>query len=200
MFKLFRRKGLTAVLLVAVTIGMVGLSFAAVPLYRLFCQVTGYGGTTQVAEEAPAVIAERVITIHFNADVGQGLPWRFKPKQRAIEVRPGETHLAFYEAENLSAEPILGSSTFNVTPQKAGIYFNKIQCFCFEEQFLEAGESAEFGVTFFIDPEIVTDRDMHDLDTITLSYTFFNLGEAARDAYIEDRSRLASREAGEPVN
>lgn len=197
--KIFKRKGLTAGILVVVPLAMGALAyFGAVPLYRLFCQVTGYGGTTQVAEQAPAVVADRVITVRFNADVGKGLPWKFEPLQREVKVHPGETGLAFFRAENLSEEPILGSAAFNVTPQKSGIYFNKIECFCFTEQFLEPGESEKFGVTFFLDPAIVDDGNMRDLHTITLSYTFFNLGPEARDAYLKKKGRLASGDATEP--
>ncbi len=187
------RKKLTAAILVAVPLGMSAFAyFGAVPLYELFCQVTGYGGTTQVAGEAPPVVADRVIKVRFSADVAPGLAWRFTPVEKEIEIRPGETALAFYRAENLGGEPILGLATFNVTPQKAGIYFNKIECFCFSEQLLGPGESAELAVTFFIDPEIADDRNMYDLDTITLSYTFFDQGAEARDAYLEDLKSAGS--------
>ena len=129
-----RRNGRTALVLSAVVAGMVGLSFASVPLYRLFCQVTGFGGTTQVAEAAPgAGVSERVIKVRFNADVDPELPWAFQPVEREVALRVGEPGLAYYKARNLSDRPVVGTATYNVTPLKAGYYFNKVQCFCFEE-------------------------------------------------------------------
>ncbi len=180
-----RRRAATALLLGGVVCAMVGLSFGAVPLYRLFCQVTGFGGTTQVAEAAPVEIGERVVTVRFNADIARDLPWHFKPDQREVAVRVGETALAFYSAENRSDRTFVGSSTFNVTPVKAGVYFNKIDCFCFEEQALAPGERAEFPVSFFIDPDIAEDRRLDDVKTITLSYTFFAREGDAADAALE---------------
>ena len=177
-----RRRVATALILGVVVCGMVGLAFGAVPLYQLFCQVTGFGGTTQVAEEAPAEIGERVVTIRFNADTARDLPWRFKPEQREMTVRVGEMAMAFYNAVNESDRALVGSSTFNVTPVKAGAYFNKIDCFCFEEQTLAPGERAEFPVSFFVDPDIVEDRRLDDVSTITLSYTFFARGEGVTEA------------------
>ena len=188
-----RRKVATALILGGVACGMIGLAFAAVPLYRIFCQVTGFGGTTQVAEAAPVEIGERVITIRFNADTARDLPWYFKPGQREMTVRVGEMAMAVYNAENQSDRVLVGSSTFNVTPVKAGIYFNKIECFCFEEQTLAPGERAEFPVSFFVDPEIVEDRRLDDVTTITLSYTFFARGEGATEA------ALAPDAAGGPT-
>ena len=141
-----RRRTATALILGGVVCGMVGLAFGAVPLYKLFCQVTGFGGTTQVAEEAPVTIGERVVTVRFNADTARDLPWHFKPEQREITVRVGEMAMAFYNAVNQSDRSLVGSSTFNVTPVKAGAYFNKIECFCFEEQTLAPGERAELTV------------------------------------------------------
>ncbi len=152
---------------------MVGLAFAAVPLYRLFCQVTGYGGTTQVAESAPAEVGQRVFKIRFNADVNWNLPWRFQPTQREISVKVGEPGLVFYKAENLTQEAITGTATYNVTPLKAGAYFSKLDCFCFEEQRLAPGQSAELGVSFFVDPSILEDPNLDEVAAITLSYTFF---------------------------
>ena len=200
MDKLRRRKRVTAVLLAGCVAGMVGLSFAAVPLYKLFCQATGYGGTPQVAEMAPDVVIDRTIVVRFNADVDRELSWRFKPMQRSIEVRPGESHLAFYEAANESDHPILGQAAYNVTPQKAGIYFTKIECFCFTEQYLAPGERSEMPVSFFIDPALVDDRNMNDLGTITLSYTFFDLGQEALDDYLTERDRVASRATDDAVD
>jgi cytochrome c oxidase assembly protein subunit 11 len=161
---------------------MTGLAFASVPLYRLFCQVTGYGGTTQVAETAPGQVFERRITVRFNADVNPKLPWHFQPLERAVTLRVGEPGLAFYRAVNLTDQPVRGTATFNVTPLKAGQYFNKTQCFCFDEQRLEAGEAVEMGVSFFIDPAILEDRNLDDVTTVTLSYTFFRSLEDEADA------------------
>jgi cytochrome c oxidase assembly protein subunit 11 len=176
---------------------MVGLAFASVPLYRLFCQVTGYGGTTQVAEAAPEQVSERRITVRFNADVNPKLPWNFEPLERAVTLRVGEPGLAFYRAANLTDRPLSGTATFNVTPLKAGQYFNKTQCFCFDEQRLEAGEAVEMGVSFFIDPAILEDRNLDDVTTVTLSYTFFRSldeeADAPSPAADADSRSLASR-------
>jgi len=166
------RNGRTALILFGLVAGMIGMSFASVPLYRLFCQVTGFGGTTQVAESLPDQVGERIVTIRFNSDVHPDLPWAFQPDQREVEIRVGESGLAFYRARNLAEVPTTGVSTFNVTPQKAGIYFNKVQCFCFEEQMLQPGEEMEMGVSFFVDPAIEEDPNLADVRTITLSYTF----------------------------
>ncbi len=168
-----RRNARTGIVLTGIVAGMIGLSFASVPLYRLFCQVTGYGGTTQVAEAAPGAVADRVIKVRFNADTAPRLPWYFKPVQREIALKVGESGLAYYRARNLAAVAVTGTSTFNVTPLKAGRYFSKVQCFCFDEQRLEAGQELDMAVSFFIDPEILSDRNLDDVKTITLSYTFF---------------------------
>ena len=178
-----RRNRAFALGLGGVAIGMVGLAYASVPLYRLFCQVTGYGGTTQVATEAPeseTPVSDRVITVRFNADTAKDLPWRFRPAQRQVTVRIGETALAFYRATNTGGRRLTGTATFNVTPQKAGIYFSKIECFCFTKQTLAPGQEAEMPVSFFIDPDILDDRNLDEVRTITLSYTFFKApGEEA---------------------
>ena len=173
-----RRNGVTMAVLAMVLVAMGGLVYASVPLYRLFCQVTGFGGTTRTAEAPPAQPGERIVTVRFNADVSRALPWSFRPAQREISVRVGELGLVYYVARNDSDVPITGNATFNVTPQKAGIYFNKVACFCFTEQRLMPGESVKMGVSFFIDPKIVDDRYQDDVKTITLSYTFFRAPEA----------------------
>lgn len=173
-----RRHALVAISLTAVVAAMAGLSFAAVPLYRLFCQVTGYGGTTQEVKAAPGKVGDRVIAIEFNADVSPALPWRFRPVQRRVSPAVGERALVYYRAENLSDKALTGTATFNVTPHKAGVYFDKIECFCFTEQHLGAGESADLPVSFFIDPKIVGDPNLDDVNTITLSYTFFPVRSA----------------------
>lgn len=172
----------TAISLAAVVCGMVGLAFASVPLYELFCRVTGFGGTTQVADSAPEMISDRRITVRFNADVSPKLPWDFKPEETSVELRVGEPGLAFYVATNEAARPTTGTANFNVTPDKAGIYFSKVQCFCFEEQELKPGESMRMGVSFFVDPALLDDPGMADVETITLSYTFFrDLDDLARE-------------------
>ncbi|MCF8474552.1 MAG: cytochrome c oxidase assembly protein [Emcibacter sp.] len=152
---------------------MVGLVVASVPLYRLFCQVTGYGGTTQKAESTDGTILTREMTIRFNSDVNSSLPWIFKPVQRSVKVKIGEEALIFYRAVNNSRETITGTATFNVTPFKAAQYFNKIECFCFIEQTLAPGEEVDMPVTFFIDPELAKDKRLEEVKEITLSYTFF---------------------------
>ena len=181
----------TGLILSLVVVGMVGLSFASVPLYRLFCQVTGFGGTTQVAEVAPETVSERIVTVRFNADVDPQLPWRFAPEQREVTLKVGEVGEAFYRARNLSDEPVTGSATFNVTPLKAGPYFTKVQCFCFDEQRLAPGQEVEMGVNFFVDPSIEEDPNLNDVETITLSYTFFR----ARESESEDSGQTASAAA-----
>ena len=157
----------------SVAAGMVGAAYAAVPLYEVFCQVTGFGGTTQTAEAAPAVTLDRKITVRFNADVGKALPWRFAPAQDWVKLKIGEQALAFYRAKNLSGRTSTGTAAFNVTPAKVGQYFNKIACFCFTEQELKAGAEVDMPVTFFIDPAIADDPNLNEVTTITLSYTFF---------------------------
>ena len=193
-----RKNGMVAVVLAGVAAGMVGLAFAAVPLYQLFCQVTGYGGTTQTARDAPGRVTARdapgritardapgritardapgravEITVRFNADTAAGLAWGFEPASAPMALALGEQGLAFYRVRNNSRRPITGVATYNVTPQKAGLYFTKLECFCFTEQTLMPGETAEMPVAFYIDPEIARDPSTRDIKTITLSYTFF---------------------------
>lgn len=184
-----RRNTTVLVVLVGIVAGMVGLSFAAVPLYDLFCRVTGYGGTPQRAAAAAATVGERVVTVRFNADVAGDLPWRFVPEQRAVELRVGETGLISYRAENRGSEPVVGTAVYNVTPAKAGLYFSKVQCFCFEEQVLMPGQAVDMPVSFFVDPAIVDDPNLDDVDTITLSYTFFRAKSDALDRAKEDYYR-----------
>lgn len=168
-----KRNAATGLVLAGFALGMVGLAFAAVPLYTLFCQVTGYGGTSQVAAEAPGAVSERLITVQFDASVAKGMPWRFKPVQRQLKVRLGEEALAYYRATNPLGRTVAGTATYNVTPHKAGPYFSKIECFCFTEQVLEPGKSIDMPVSFFVDPDILKDPNLDDVRTITLSYTFF---------------------------
>jgi cytochrome c oxidase assembly protein subunit 11 len=172
-----RRTGLYAA---GIIVGMLGLTAASVPLYDLFCRVTGFGGTPQVADSVPGAVADgRTIQVSFNADRDPELPWRFQPLQRRMEVVPGESYLAFYAAENRSDVPIVGRAVYNVTPFKVGGYFAKVQCFCFEEQLLLPGERVEMPVSFFVDPAIFEDDSTKDVVEITLSYTFFEDVEAS---------------------
>jgi len=196
-----RRNLRVAVLLTGVFAGMVGLSFAAVPLYSLFCQVTGYGGTTQVAAAAPESTVEgRTITVRFNADISPELAWHFRPEQVEMTVPLGARQLAYYRAESLAAAPSVGTATFNVTPLKAGVYFSKIACFCFTEQTLAPGESARMPVEFFVDPAIAEAPDMQEVRQITLSYTFFpkSAGSALRGGGDETTQIAAAASTAAP--
>lgn len=169
------RNAIVALTVTGVVVGMVGLSFASVPLYRLFCQVTGFGGTTQKAAAptvAPAADA-RVIRVTFDSNVSADLPWKFEPAQRYVDVKVGQQTLALYRATNQSDRVLTGTASFNVTPFKIGSYFDKVQCFCFTEQTLKPGESIEMPVVFFIDPAIATDINTAEVTDIVLSYTFF---------------------------
>lgn len=156
----------------ALVVAMVGAAYAAVPLYRLFCQVTGFDGTPRIATSVPSVVLDKTITVRFDGNVAPGLPWKFEPVQNTVEAKIGESMLVFYRATNTSDKPVKGSATFNVFPEIAAVYFNKVQCFCFTEQVLEPGQSIEFPVSFFVDPGIVHDKDARRVTHITLSYTF----------------------------
>ena len=182
----------TAVLLFSIAGGMVGLAFAAVPLYQLFCQVTGFGGTPKIAAASSPTpgTSAKTITVRFDANVNPALPWAFAPVQRQVRVRAGAPMQVNFRALNLSDGPVTGTATFNVTPYKAGEYFSKIECFCFTEQHLAAGEEALMGVQFFIDPEIFNDPNTRDVKAITLSYTFFR----AKDKKDVGSNKSAGRE------
>jgi cytochrome c oxidase assembly protein subunit 11 len=166
------RKTRTGLLAGFLAVSMVGVSFAAVPLYEMFCAVTGFGGTPVRAAAAPGAVAGNV-GVRFDANISPQLPWRFEPVQRTIRIRPGARTQVSYRATNLTGRPTTGQAMFNVTPLKAGQYFSKIECFCFTEQTLKAGESVEMPVIFFVDPKIRQDPDTRDIDEITLSYTFY---------------------------
>ncbi len=171
-----RRNRRTMLTVLAVAGGMLGLSFASVPLYSLFCKVTGFDGTPQVAEGriAPGAPAHaRIFRIEFNADTNPALPWDFVPEQRAVTVQAGESQLIAYRATNRSDHSITGTALFNVTPEKAASYFVKTECFCFQKQTLTAGQTMDFPVMFYIDPDIANDRNLDDVSSITLSYTFY---------------------------
>jgi len=162
--------------LFALVIAMNGFAYAMVPAYRAFCQQFGFAGTPIVEANGPesdVVLRDRTITVRFNSDIAPDLDWRFKPVQRSIDLNPGETGLAFYEAVNNAERDVSGTATFNVTPLKAAPYFVKIECFCFTEQTLSPGQVAQMPVTFYVDPAIAEDQNLDDVTTITLSYTFF---------------------------
>jgi cytochrome c oxidase assembly protein subunit 11 len=154
---------------------MVGMAYAAVPLYSWFCRTTGFGGIPQVASVAPAQMSDRRMTVRFDANVGPGLPWRFEPERTSIEVRLGEVVTVFYKVTNLSERETAGQAAYNVAPPTAGTYFTKINCFCFTEQRLAPREKREMAVVFYVDPVLMQDSEQDDLNTITLSYTFFPL-------------------------
>lgn len=183
----------TALMLAGVVAVMVSLSFAAVPFYRWFCQVTGFGGTVAVAEAAPDTILDQTITIRFDGTTDKAMPWQFKPLQRTMTLRIGETGLAFYEAYNPTDRTIAGTASYNVAPDAAGGFFTKIECFCFTEQVLKPGERVQMPVTFYVDPEMVTDREGKYVHEITLSYTFFE------QPLPQDQAALAPTPAA-PVN
>jgi cytochrome c oxidase assembly protein subunit 11 len=194
-----RRNARMATGLAAIAIAMVGASFAAVPLYRLFCEATGYSGTTQRASVAPdqSTPSAALVTVRFNAETATELGWDFRPLQDQVTVHPGEERVITYRAVNRTNQPVTGTATFNVTPFKAGIYFNKLQCFCFTKQHLGPGESADLSVSFFVDPDILTDPNTRDVDTITLSYTMFRAKDDGQPE--QDSSRpLAQRRENAP--
>jgi len=159
---------------------MVGAAYAAVPLYDWFCRATGFAGTTQVSTRAPDHILGRTVKVRFDSNVMPGLPWRFEPEQTEITVRIGEVTTAYYKVINQSARETMGQASYNVAPLNVGGYFNKINCFCFTEQRMKAGETREMAVVFYVDPSIAKDTDQNDLNSITLSYTFYPLREPPR--------------------
>jgi cytochrome c oxidase assembly protein subunit 11 len=175
---LARRNGRTAALAALLVLAMVGLAYASVPLYRLFCQVTGFDGTTQRAAAAPGPVAGKEVAVRFDGNVSLTLPWRFGPEKVREIVTIGEREMAFFTAKNLSARAITGTASFNVSPTQAGKYFTKIQCFCFTEQTLKPGEEVRMPVVFFVDPKILDDPDAREISEITLSYTFYPVDSA----------------------
>lgn len=181
-------KSKTVAQTLSLVVVMGGLAWASVPFYDWFCRVTGFGGTTMISDSAPAedAILDQTILVRFDASKERGMPWDFRPVERQMEIRIGETGLAFYEAHNPTDRPIAGTASYNVTPYEAGAFFSKIACFCFEEQILQPGETVLMPVTFYVDPAIVADRDGQFVKQITLSYTFYETDlpqeQAALDA------------------
>lgn len=159
--------------MVAIVGGMLGLSYAAVPLYQAFCKATGFAGTPLVAKEGERPVIARTVEVRFDTNTDGNLPWRFEPEQRSVKVHLGEEKLVFFRATNRSQRPIVGTATYNVTPERTAGWFNKIQCFCFTEQLLQPGQSVDMPVLFFVDADMNKDRRYDDVHTITLSYTFY---------------------------
>ena len=174
-----RRNTILGSVVVAVMAGMVGMSFAAIPLYRLFCAATGYGGTPNIGQAAAPGATAQTIRVRFNADTNPALPWAFAPDQTEVSLALGDEQVAFYHATNKSSRPVTGMALYNVTPEKVGKYFHKTACFCFNQQTLDGGQSMDFPLSFWVDPAIATDPNTRDVSVITLSYTFFRSLEDA---------------------
>ena len=194
--RLRHRHAITVLGAVAVIAAMGALTYYSAPLYRLFCQATGFGGTTQVARAAPGAVAGRAITVRFDANTAANLAWRFTAPS-SVEVRLGESRQVAFAAENIGSEPLLGMAIYNVTPPQIGGYFYKVQCFCFTEQLLMPGERKEFPVQFYVDPAIAGDPDGRGVNTITLSYTFYNKGRAALEDYLRTHRVAAGSGSGD---
>jgi len=172
----------TLTMVFGIVFAMIALSFASVPLYNLFCRVTGFGGTPQLSEGIQTEIYDRTITVQFNTDVNQKLAWDFKSEMSKLDVQIGQQALVNFSAQNTANEPTAGTAIYNVTPLKAGKYFNKIQCFCFDYQMLQPGEQMAMPVLFYLDPAIMDDPDMEDVNVITLSYSYFQADSDELDA------------------
>jgi cytochrome c oxidase assembly protein subunit 11 len=177
-----RRMAMTAIICVAVVAGMTGLAFAAPPLYKMFCDLTGYGGTTRVAVAAANRVLDRQIEVRFDSNVAPGLPIEFEPKQRSVSLHLGETGVAFYRVKNLSDRPVTAVAAFNVTPHKTGPFFQKLECFCFRDTVIPAGAELELPVVFYVNPDLADDPNTEEVTAITLSYTYFRSIEEAGDA------------------
>jgi cytochrome c oxidase assembly protein subunit 11 len=197
---LARRNRRVGAAVATVVVGMVGVSFAAVPLYDLFCRVTGYNGTPMIGSARPAAAGEQTVTIRFNANTQPNLPWRFEPAQPALQLRVGEEALGFYRARNLSDRPATGISTYNVTPEVVGRYFHKTACFCFEEQTLTPGQEVDMPLAFWVDPRIAEDPNTRGIRTITVSYTFFrSLNDADRAGAVANAGPHVGRGAAPAI-
>lgn len=182
---LIRKNQRMGLIVCGIVVGMIGLSFASVPLYRMFCQVMGFGGQAVVDAPSSGEVLDRTITVRFNTDVNPNLPWEFKSENQAVTLKIGEEALVSYSATNLGNAPIAGTAIYNVTPISAGKYFHKTQCFCFNYQMIDRGKEAHFPVVFYVDPKIADDPELDDLKTITLSYTFFRADSPELDSAIE---------------
>ena len=170
---MMHKKSLTPLILAGIFIAMLGLSYAAVPLYDLFCRVTGFGGTTQISNNAPKIVLDKVVSVRFDTNVNN-LSWEFKAKKNVIDVKVGQVNKIEFEVENYGSEPSAGVASFNVSPSSFGKYYSKLGCFCFEKQMLKAGEKATYVMTFYLDPEMVNDASVKNLEDVTMSYTFFS--------------------------
>jgi len=170
---MIEKKKLTPLVLAGIFITMLGLSYASVPLYEIFCRVTGFGGTTQVANNAPKIVLDKVVSVRFDTNVNN-LPWDFKAKSNVMDVKVGQVNKIEFEVVNYSDEPTSGVASFNVSPSSFGKYYSKLGCFCFEKQELKAGEKATYVMTFYLDPEMVNDATVKNLQDVTMSYTFFS--------------------------
>ena len=170
---MIEKKKLTPLVLAGIFFLMLGLSYASVPLYEIFCKVTGFGGTTQVANKAPKIVLDKVVSVRFDTNVNN-LPWDFKAKSNVIDVKVGQVNKIEFEVSNYSDEPTAGVASFNVSPSSFGKYYSKLGCFCFEKQELKAGEKATYVMTFYLDPEMVNDATVKNLEDVTMSYTFFS--------------------------
>ena len=170
---MIEKKKLTPLVLAGIFVLMLGLSYASVPLYEIFCKVTGFGGTTQVANKAPKIVLDKVVSVRFDTNVNN-LPWDFKAKSNVMDVKVGQVNKIEFEVTNYSNEPTAGVASFNVSPSSFGKYYSKLVCFCFEKQELKAGEKATYVMTFYLDPEMVNDATVKNLEDVTMSYTFFS--------------------------
>ena len=193
---MLNRNAKVAITCAGVAAGMIGLAYASVPLYRLFCQATGFNGATLRAAAPSHTVLDRTVRVRFDANVAPGLDWEFVPVLTTTEVKVGENMLAIYKVTNHSSVAQVGSATFNVTPEQAGAFFNKVQCFCFTEQKLEAGESVEMPVSFYVDPAIVDDNDGRHVRSITLSYTFHPVAKPKASAAASGASPAGSEQSG----
>ncbi|PRX11762.1 UNVERIFIED_ORG: cytochrome c oxidase assembly protein subunit 11 [Martelella mediterranea] len=190
-----RNNGAIVLMCLVFVVGMTGMSFAAVPLYRIFCQVTGYNGTAQQVDQYSSVVLDKRIKVTFDANVAPGLDWEFKPVQPSVSPKIGETVQVMFKAHNSSSEPVNGQAIFNVTPLQAGAYFNKVECFCFTETTLQPGETLEMPVVFFVDPAIVEAEETKDIRVLTLSYTFFEHEKPASDQAAALKTDTAGRKS-----
>lgn len=197
---LARKNARLGLKVLGIVLGMVALSFASVPLYSLFCRTTGFGGTPIRSADLPKNVLDREITIKFNADTDRNMPWIFKPEMRQVRLHVGARGLTAFHATNKANVPVAGTALYNVTPEKAGAYFHKIQCFCFNEQILAPGQDVSMPVLFFVDPAINDDPNMSDVDVITLSYTFYRSNSEALDRATEDFYNDKQSGAKAPVN